>query len=1210
MFFDLRKIWHTLTRPSPALTQPDARHHARLLSSLLITLVGLGIVALASPLLVKQNYNFLGDPSFLSQLFIVGMLAVIYVISRSRHYKVGVWLTIILIWLGVFGVAALTPDKADVRGFLAYILVAVLLGSMLLSLRATFWIVVASIIGIVFFPAPSQLNAFANRVYPAIYVAVISGMIFVFIRHRDRLEYEHQRQLEESEKQNRAMLNALPDLMFRVSREGRYLDYKAGNPADLYGANFIGQPVDKVLPQPVAGMIFDYIQKTLDTGQLQVFEYELPIAGLTQIFEGRMVASASDEVVYLVRNITERKHAENQLRESRERWQSLVENLPGTITLINRDSRVLFINHVILKDSVEDVIGTPIYDVIPPEQKEMVQDRIARVLKTGMPQSYDLSVVAPSGQKLWFSTQIAPVWDKGQVESMLFISDDITERKMADEALRTSENRFRAMNDASPFGIFLTDPQGNCLYTNRRYQDITGITFEEALGSGWSKAIYLDDRWRVLAEWYESAQAERPYDSMLRFQRPDKTIVWTHVRAVEIRDGDTLRGYVGTVEDITERRASEELLANERNLLRTLIDTIPDYVFAKDLQGHFILNNMANAQSMNSTPEALLGKSDFDFFPEHLATQYRVDDEKIFASGESMLNQEEVVVRDEGTMDWMISSTSKVPLRDRDGKIIGLVGIARDITERKEVEETLANERNLLRTLIDAIPDYVYVKDRNSHYILNNVAHARSMNGLPNDFVGKGDFDSFPHDLAEQYYKDEQQVFETGQPMLNQEEVSIKDIDSLTLMMASSTKVPLRDSNGDIIGLVGITRDITEAKQFEAALEEARDQALAASRLKSEFLATMSHEIRTPMNGIIGMSELLLNTQLDDEQQDYAKIVLGEANSLLEIINDILDFSKIEAGKMLVESIPFELSDIVDRVANLMRIRAGEKGLALHVDIAPDVPNSVRGDPTRLRQILHNLVGNAVKFTRSGEIKIIVSVAGGDEHDLMIKFAIQDTGIGLSEVARNRLFKPFTQADGSTTRKYGGTGLGLAISKRLAELMGGTIGVESEEGTGSTFWFTVNLEKHLHVSPLHESANSPTNPQWGGAKNDFIVLVAEDNPTTQSLALKQLRSLGYRARLVGNGLEAVDEVVSHPGQYALVLMDCQMPVMDGYEATRLIRTDEQTSGRHIPIVAITASAMLGVREKCLASGMDDYIAKPVSMDVLQTTLENWLVEAK
>jgi CheY-like chemotaxis protein len=259
---------------------------------------------------------------------------------------------------------------------------------------------------------------------------------------------------------------------------------------------------------------------------------------------------------------------------------------------------------------------------------------------------------------------------------------------------------------------------------------------------------------------------------------------------------------------------------------------------------------------------------------------------------------------------------------------------------------------------------------------------------------------------------------------------------------------------------------------------------------------------------------------------------------------------------------------------------------------------------------LLNLTGNAVKFTRRGEIEVQLTLDRYEVEHPIIRFAICDTGIGLSEVARARLFQPFTQADGSTTRRYGGTGLGLVISKRLAELMGGEIGVESEEDKGSTFWFTVKFAPSAQAEPLPDSLPDQPDNRLSGDKSDVLILIAEDNPTNQSLALKQIRSLGYRARLVGNGMEAVDEIISHPGQYALILMDCQMPIMDGYEATRLIRTEEVKNGRHIPIVALTASAMMGVREKCIAAGMDEYLSKPVSMEALQTAIEHCLIEKK
>jgi PAS domain S-box-containing protein len=1207
----LRHIWHTLTQPSALIIEPDARQRAKLLASLVLMLLVLGVIAIASPLLVSSSHNFGGDPSFLPQLIMLGLLLVVYRLSRSKYYQLGSWLTIGLVCGGVFSVAALTPNKEDVRGLLAYLPVAIFLSSMLLSLRSTILIAATSIVGIILLPYFVAVEDFSNRVYPSIYIAVVTGLIVVFIRHRDRLEYERQALLTNSEKRNRAMLDALPDLMFRLSSNGYYVDFQANNKADLYttGENFVGQPVAKVLPPSVASMILENLHLTLETNRLHVFEYELPLHGVLQNFEARMTPSGKDEVVYLVRNITELKRGENVLRESRERWRSLVENLPGTITHINPDGNILFVNHVTLFDSVDEAIGRSIYEVIPPEYQDMVHHKIEQVFKNGMPQSYEMSAVATDGEALWFSTQAAPIWDRGRIESVLLISNDITEKKMADDALRASESRFRAMNDASPFGIFLTDIQGDCLYINRGYQEMSGLTFDDALGKGWHTAVHPDDRERLFAEWYTvTAEGKKGLETTFRFQDPHGNVIWTSAKAVEIRDGEIRLGYVGTVEDITERKAVQEALSQERNLLRTVIDHLPDYIFVKDAKGRFTLSNMAHARAAQTSPEALIGKTAFDVFPLDTASQFYTDDETIMQSRQPLFNAERTTIDENGQPRQVL--TTKVPLIDLEDQVIGLVGISRDITERNKAEAIFAQERNLLRTLIDTIPDFVYVKDTQSRYILNNTAHALSMGCTPNEAVDKSDFDFFPQELAETYVADEQEIFLTGEPLLNHEEVSVKETENLTLMIASTTKVPLRSSSGEIIGLVGITRDITDEKQSESQLEEARDQALEASRLKSEFLATMSHEIRTPMNGVIGMTELLLGTPLDEEQQDYARIVLGEANSLLTIINDILDFSKIEAGKMMVESIEFTLPNVVKRVVDMMKLKGADKGLSVSMNIAPDVPTFVCGDPNRLRQVLLNLMGNAVKFTRRGEVEVHVSLEKNEDDNPLVRFAIQDSGIGLSEVARKRLFQPFTQADGSTTRKYGGTGLGLVISKRLTELMGGQIGVESAEGVGSTFWFTIQFAPSAQADPLQIVTVDENEAQPSGEKSDSLILVAEDNPTNQSLALKQLRNLGYRARLVGNGVEAVDEIISHPGQYALILMDCQMPIMDGYEATRLIRAEETNHDRHIPIIALTASATMGIREKCIAAGMDDYLSKPVSLEALQASIEKCLLKNK
>jgi PAS domain S-box-containing protein len=530
--------------------------------------------------------------------------------------------------------------------------------------------------------------------------------------------------------------------------------------------------------------------------------------------------------------------------------------------------------------------------------------------------------------------------------------------------------------------------------------------------------------------------------------------------------------------------------------------------------------------------------------------------------------------------------------------------LLRTVEEVLAAEEAVRKGKERLQAVLESVDDVIVELDAEGVFINVWNRHGELLMRPKEEVAGRSFGELFPGILAQQMKEASARVLDTGRTENLEYEVEVPA--GLRWFSARMSRIP--GEAGERPTICAVIRDITESRAAEDELKRAKDAAEAASEAKSEFLANMSHEIRTPMNGILGMTELTLDTQLTREQREYLVTVKNSADALLVVINDILDFSKIEAGKLEFDPVDFNLRLCLGETMETLALRAQQRGLEFACRIQPDVEEWVTGDPGRLRQVLVNLIGNAIKFTERGEVVLEVDKENQDKKSVTLHFTVHDTGIGIPEEKLGLIFDAFTQADSSMSRRYGGTGLGLAITRRLVEMMDGRIWANSEAGQGSTFHFTAQFGKA--VAP--RISVSQFEPEVVGearalAKQEgrpgMRILLAEDNAVNRLVATRLLEKGGYEVVVAENGREAVD--LAGRWDVQLVLMDVQMPEMDGFEATRALREKEKGTGLHLPIVAMTAHAMKGDREKCLAAGMDDYLTKPIRSAQLFKLLEHY-----
>jgi two-component system, sensor histidine kinase and response regulator len=778
-------------------------------------------------------------------------------------------------------------------------------------------------------------------------------------------------------------------------------------------------------------------------------------------------------------------------------------------------------------------------------------------------------------------------------------------------------------------------------------------------------------------------------------------------------------------------------LSTQQSLLDTLVDSIPDPMFFKDLEGRFVRGNNAMAHEAGlDSPADLSGKTDADIWGGDLPQSTMLDELRIIETGQPLINKEEQLLRPGEDPRWVL--VTKMPWRDSSDTIIGTFGVARDITEKKRREDALRESEARFRALVEHATEAIVLLDAREGHFVDANDRALDLFGLARDEL----LSMHPSQVSPPTQPDGRLSTDLAREKIEEALAGELTIFDWVHRNADGRDIPcevrlLRLPGNQRRLLRASITDITKRKQTEEALRAARDAAEDANRAKSEFLAIMSHEIRTPMNAIINMTDLVLDTPLNTTQREYLTIVSESAESLLAIINQILDFSKIEAGKLELDATDFDVREEIGDTLRSLGLRAHTKGLELLGHVHSDVPFWLNGDPVRLRQVLVNLIGNAIKFTAAGEIFVDVEVAAAHDDRVTLHYRVRDTGMGIPEEKRQQIFRAFEQVDSSTTREYGGTGLGLAISSRIVEAMGGRVWLDSQPGTGSTFHFDVTLLRgtrpHARYQPdlqdlkvlivddnatnrrilqdmlegwgvavdavgsaaealesLEQAAgeqaplplvisdvNMPRMDGFmlarrlreherlqnitiilltsGGRAGDLKrceelriachlmkpvksselleaiseaagetlpsvagkqkveaesrdttpplrILLAEDGKANRIVAIGLLRKWGHTVEVALNGEEAITRWQQEP--FDVILMDVQMPVLDGLEATRRIRELEGGTGRHIPIIAMTARAMKGDRERCLSSGMDDYVSKPVRRSDLQRALAN------
>jgi len=778
-----------------------------------------------------------------------------------------------------------------------------------------------------------------------------------------------------------------------------------------------------------------------------------------------------------------------------------------------------------------------------------------------------------------------------------------------EKRLKLSEALYRAIVENTHVSIYIYQ-DGKLIYVNNLFCEISGYNREELAGVTISDLLHPADRDRILDYARRRANGEdvpRSYEGLVRLKNGESRLFRFTAVKIEL---DGRHAVLGAAMDITEHREAEKqkevalaALRESEQKYRRIFDSFIDIYYRVDTEG-VILELSPSVQTLTGwTPEDLLGTVVTDIYVD--PGQRQVFLENIYRDGS--INGFEILLRAKDGRHIPMSIHARVIL-DSTGEPMAIEGTLRDISEKKDTEALLRQTAEKYRVLIDNSVDMIWTMDINGCMTFASLAWETVLGYDVETVLGRH-FSVFVH-------PDDVSVLESQIAAGVMARISTRSTPYRVLCYDGSYRwyeangIAVFNGAGDFEYIVGISRDIHDKKVTEDQLMAAKEAADSANRAKSEFLANMSHEIRTPLSGVIGFTELLLATDLDPARKDYAEKAVLSARSLLDLVNDILDFSKIEAGRLELDEIETDLRALLEKTGDMMLVEADSKGIGFRLVISDNMPGSVTVDPVRLRQVLYNLAANAVKFTERGEVRIMAGFEPIGDTEGRVSISVSDTGIGISSDQARRIFSAFTQGDASTTRKYGGTGLGLVISRRLLERMGSSLRLESEPGKGSKFSFELNL-KYTNGPKQHSAGSMDTVMDRLHLEEDipgrYRILIAEDNEINLELQKALIKIILPQAVLIEarDGLETVRLFSRYNPD--LIIMDIQMPLMDGYQVAQEIRKLEKFSGMHVPLIAMTAGVVKGERDRCLQSGMDDYIAKPVDNAKLRFLLAKYLV---